>query len=610
MSGLIGYVGPRNPSQPLLEGLRRLEQRGYDSAGLAVSVDSQLQVRRVVGPLEKLTELLKAEPILAGNFGLAHLRWATHGQPAIHNTHPLVDCNSRLAVVHNGIIENYASLRAELAGRGHKFVSDTDTEVIVHLLEEVYDGDLTAAVRQAFDRLQGTFAFAVLASDPADAIVAVANGAPLLVGIGDGEHFVASDFSALLPFTRQTYVLEKGEIVQLGRDNVLITDTKGRAVEKKLFTVEWDEEQAEKGGYPHFMLKEIHEQPSVIRDTLAGRINDDGSDVILPDITLTRDRLAQLQRIYFVGCGTAYHAGLVIAALTGQLADIDAVAEVASEFRYRDPRIDEQTLVVGISQSGETADTLAALREAQSRGAHVIGIVNVVGSTMAREADDVLYSRAGAEISIASTKAYTSQLISGVLLAIYLGRARGKVSDELVRQLLGAVMELPQQVGAVLRQESRLQELAREIAQHEDIYFIGRGLDYALAMEGQLKLKETTYIHAEACPAGELKHGPLALIEPGMPVIAISTQPHLRDKTLNNLQEIRARGGRVMAIIAENDSETPGSADRVFAVPVTHPYLMPVLAVVPLQILAYYAAVERGTDVDRPRNLVKSVTVE
>lgn len=610
MSNLVGYVGARSPVDVLLQGLRRLEHLGYDSAGLAVDAGDGIQARKLAGRVDKLEELLRSQPIVGGQAGIAHLRWATHGKPADYNSHPHLDCSGRVAVVHNGIIENHAALRAELSARGHRFTSDTDTEVISHLIEEAYDGDLAAAVRRILPRLKGIYAIAVCSSHEPGRLVAAGKEKSLIVGLGQGENFVASDFAAIIPFTRRSYVLEAGEIADIRRDGVIVTDLEGRPVTKQLFPIEWDVEQAEKGGFAHFMLKEIHEQPRVMLGALSGRIADSGDTVVLPDVSLSPQWLQNLQRVYFVGCGTAYHAGVVSAYMTERLAKVDARAEIASEFRYREPKIDQHTLVISVSQSGETADTLAALREAKARGAGIIAIVNVVGSTMAREAQNVLYSCAGPEISVASTKGYTTQLLAGALLAIYLGQARGKLDSEAARQLIAAIRQLPQQVAQVLDQEPAIQELAARLAQCDNAFYIGRGLDYAVALEGQLKLKETSYIHAEACPAGELKHGPLALIEPGMPVIAVNTQPDLREKTLSNIQEIRSRGAWVLAVVPEDDDETAEQADAAIRVPVTHPYLMPVTTIVPLQLLAYYTAVARGNDVDRPRNLVKSVTVE
>lgn len=611
MSGLVGYIGPRDPARLLLAGLRALEHGGYDSAGLAVNAGSCLHIRRIAGRLDRLEQLLEDRPVNGGHCGIAHLRWATHGRPTDNNAHPHVDCSGEIAVVQKGIIENHAELRAELTALGHVFQSDTDTEVVSHLIESVYSGDLAAAVRQILPRLRGIFAFAVVSSREPHRIVAACNDRSLIIGLGDGESFIASDFPGVIPFTRRSYVMNSNEVADIRRDAIVITNLVGDHVAKEEVLIDWNTEQAEKGGYAHYMLKEIHEQPLAIRDTLAGRINPSGDDVVLAEVGLADDQVRSLRRVYFIGCGTAYHAGMVAATLAERLADLDARAEVASEFRYRDPRIDEHTLVVGISQSGETADTLAALKEARARGARTIGIVNTVGSAIAREVDDVFYTRAGAEISVASTKAYTTQLVAGALLAIYLGRRRGVVDAGEARRLLAGLQELPGLIAELLAGDhSRLQELASKLAGSDNTFYIGRGLDYAVALEGQLKLKEVTYIHAEACPAGELKHGTLALIDNGLPVIAVSTQPDLRPKALSNIQEIRARGGWVAAVVAADDEETPGQVDAVIKVPVTNPLLMPIPAAVPLQLLAYYAALARGTDVDRPRNLVKSVTVE
>ncbi|HEY8449041.1 MAG TPA: glutamine--fructose-6-phosphate transaminase (isomerizing) [Bacillota bacterium] len=609
MCGVIGYVGERPAVPLLLDGLRRLEYRGYDSAGLAVVHNGSVAVRRAVGKLDNLVQKLELEPLNGSGQGIGHIRWATHGRPSDANAHPHCDCSGDFAVVHNGIIENHAALRAELEAAGHRFTSETDTEVIVHLIESYYGGDLAAAVRRALSRLEGSYAILVISRREPGRIVAARKESPLVVGLGHGENFIASDLPALMAHTRRALILEDGEVADVRCDAVVITDGKGREVQRDVFTISWDAEQAEKGGYDHFMQKEIHEQPAVLRATLAGRITEDGR-VALEELGWAADPLASVDQVFFVACGTAYHAGLVGAYLTERLARIPARAELASEFRYREPYLNERTLVVVISQSGETADTLAALRAAKAAGAQVLGIVNVMGSSIAREAGRVLYTRAGPEIAVASTKAYTTQLAAATLLAVYLARARQELDPDAARTLLEELLAVPERVNRVLALEDEVRSLAVEIARHDDVFFIGRGLDYAVALEGQLKLKEISYIHAEAYAAGELKHGTLALIEPGVPVVALNTQPALRDKMLSNIQEVRARGARVIAIGLEGDDALAGYADRVVRLPAAHPFVMPILAVVPLQLLAYHAAVARGADVDKPRNLAKSVTVE
>ncbi|BDG61650.1 glutamine--fructose-6-phosphate transaminase (isomerizing) [Caldinitratiruptor microaerophilus] len=616
MCGIVGYVG-QEPALPiLLEGLRRLEYRGYDSAGVAVLVDGQPHVVKAVGRIAQLEERLsggEASAIRSGTgatVGIGHTRWATHGRPSDTNSHPHTDCTGRFVVIHNGIIENYLQLREVLTAHGHVFRSETDTEVIPHLLEAYYQGDLVEAVRKVASQLHGAYALAVLCRDEPDRIVAVRLASPVVIGLGQGENFLASDIPALLPYTRRVLVLNDGEMAVLTRDRVQILTLQGGPVEREPMEVTWDAARAEKGGYAHFMLKEIHEQPQALRDTLRGRLSPDGRRVTLPEVGLTPEEVRRLRKVALVACGTASHAGLVGRYLIERLAGIPVEWDVASEYRYRDPMLGPDSLFVAISQSGETADTLAALREARAKGAKVLAIVNVVGSSIAREADWALHTWAGPEIAVASTKAYTTQLVAVTLLAVWLGQAAGRLDEDGAARILAALRDLPAQAEQVLAQEAEVQRVASDLARHDDVFFIGRGLDYAVALEGQLKLKEISYIHAEAYPAGELKHGTLALITKGVPVVALSTQPALAPKTLSNIQEVRARGAAVIAVALEGDEQVPRHADTVFTIPRTDPLVAPALAVIPLQLLAYYAAVLRGHDVDRPRNLAKSVTVE
>lgn len=622
----MGYVGPRPALPVLLQGLSRLEYRGYDSAGVVVLDGDRALACKREGRLSRLEAELEAEfDGGRARTGIGHTRWATHGVPSDENAHPHGDCTGRFWVVHNGIIENYRELKEELAGEGHRFVSQTDTEVVPHLIESLYQGDLPGAVAAAARRLRGSYALAVMSPLHPGMLVAVRHESPLVVGLGEGENFLASDVPALLEYTRSTYILDEGEMAVLTADRVEVSDRHGRPVSKEVFRVTWDASMAQKGGYPHFMLKEIHEQPAALRRTLASRLAENG-DVRAEEEALDPDWLGRFRRVHLVACGTAYHAGLVGKYLLEGLARMPAEVELASEFRYRQPLVDRDTLVVVISQSGETADTRAALREACARGAGVLAIVNVVGSSIARDAGRVLYTWAGPEIAVASTKAYSCQAAALTLLALHLGRLRGTLSAEEARRLGRSLRALPSLVEEGLAGAGRIEEVARRVAAHEDAFFIGRGLDYAVVQEAQLKLKEISYIHAEAYAAGELKHGTLALIVPDTPVVALTTQPTLREKTISNVEEVRARGGRVYlfapASLTGGATEGLGRQEagdgapaqpmgvEVITIPEVDPWLAPVVAVVPMQLLAYYAAVARGCDVDKPRNLAKSVTVE
>ena len=613
MCGIVGYVGEGKALPFILEGLKKLEYRGYDSAGIAVLEDSHIELRKKVGRLSNLEASLDGGLADSVGLGIGHTRWATHGRPSDENAHPHCDCTGDFVVVHNGIIENFASLRDSLVERGHRFVSQTDTEVVAHLIEELYQGDLADAVRKAVSMVRGSYALGVLSKHEPDKIVAVRKDSPLIVGLGDRENYIASDIPAILGKTRKAYILEDGEMAVLTRDSVILSDIAGSPRVKDVFNIKWDAVAAERGGYPHFMLKEIHEGPKAVRDTLSGRISDDASRIVLDDVKLPAELVAGVRRIYMVACGTAYHAGLTGKYLIEKMARIPVEADLASEFRYRDSLMGPGDMMVVVSQSGETADTLAALREAKRRRVPVLAICNVVGSSISRDADYVLHTWAGPEIAVASTKAYVTQTVALALLATYLAQERGTIDEDELRRFIGEIKSLPQKLADALRLEDRVGDIARKWAPVDDIFFLGRGIDYYVAMEGQLKIKEIAYIHAEAYAAGELKHGPLALIVEGVPVIALATQPAVREKTLSNITEVKARDATVIGIVPEGSDEMADirrQCDEVLEIPSVDPLLMPAVGVVPLQLLAYYAAVARGCDVDKPRNLAKSVTVE
>jgi len=609
MCGIVGYIGGRQAAPILLDGLQKLEYRGYDSAGIAVIEDGAIELQKKLGKLANLREQMSVS-LPTSTVGIGHTRWATHGRPSDANSHPHLDCSGRFAVVHNGIIENYLPLRELLISKGHVFRSETDTEVLPHLIEEFYTGDLVATLQQVLKQVTGSYAMVVLSLDEPNRLVAVRNDSPLVVGLGDGENFLASDLPALLAHTRQTYILEDGEIAVLTRDQVQVLDLNGQSVDKQIFTVNWEAKQAEKDGYDHFMLKEIYEQPRAIKETLSGRIAADGSSVALQEITIPEEQLREINKIFITACGTAYHAGLVGKHIIESLARLPVEVDVASEFRYRNPLLDRHSLVIVISQSGETADTLAALREARRKGARVLAVTNVVDSSVAREADDVLYTWAGPEIAVASTKAYTTQLIAMYLIGLYLAQRRGTLAPEDMTNIVTNLRQLPDQVKAILENSQDVEAFVRQYCNCPNIFFIGRGLDHAVAMEGSLKLKEISYIHAEAYAAGELKHGTLALIVEDVLVIALNTQEKLFEKMLSNIKEVKARDAAVLAVAMRGLEEVAKEADQVIYIPRTHQVLAPVLAVIPLQLLAYHMAVARNCDVDQPRNLAKSVTVE
>lgn len=606
MCGIMGYVGPRRAAPLLLDGLRRLEYRGYDSAGIAVC-NGDIRVVKAKGKIDRLAALLDAAPI-EGRIGIGHTRWATHGEPNDLNAHPHTDPSGEFVVVHNGIIENFAELKEELGEDGRDFASETDSEILAHLVADHYEGDLVAAVRAAVARAKGAYALVVISAREPGKIVAVRRVSPLVVGLGDGEAFLASDIPAVLHRTRDFLVIEDGELVVVTEHGAAIERIEGGSVERPVYHVEWDAEQAEKSGYEHFMLKEIHEQPAVVAETVAGRLDDEGR-VWLESVGFDDEFAAGLDHIWVTACGTAYHAGLVGREIFGRLLHIPTSVEYAHELRYADPLIKPGTLTVAISQSGETADTLAAARLAKKKGSRLLALTNVVGSTLSRAADDVLYTRAGPEISVASTKAYMAMLIGQYLLALRLGESRG-LSDEVADRIVHGLHALPGQLESILAAEDEIARAAESIVDARDVYFIGRSLDYAVAMEGSLKLKEISYLHSEAMPAGELKHGTLALVTAGTPVVVVITQQSVYDKTISAVQEVRARGGKIIAVAYDDDHRIGDLADTVLAIPRADDLFGPVAAAVPLQLLAYHVARRRGHDIDQPRNLAKSVTVE
>ena len=609
MCGIVGYTGSRNATDVLLAGLRKLEYRGYDSAGVAVISPHGITVTRRQGKLDRLSEELALNPA-AGQTGIGHTRWATHGIPSDENAHPHVDCTGKLVVVHNGIIENYLPLRERLEAAGHRFTSQTDTEVLAHLIEHHYAGSLVAAVRAALAEVRGSYALVALAQDEPERMVAARLHSPLILGHGEHEQFVASDVPALLAYTRRVTYLENGEIAEITPESVSITRLDGSPVTHPETLVSWDPLMAEKGGFKHYMLKEMHEQPTALTETLRGRLSEDRASVRLPGLALDTEALAQLKHIMIIACGTAYHAGLVGKYAIERLARISVDIDVASEWRYRDPVIEPGTLAIVISQSGETADTLAALRTARDAGAHILAITNVVGSSVDREADSVLYTYAGPEMAVASTKAYTTQMIVMYLLALALAEARGTRPAAERARLIDYLQRLPEQMKTVLEEFARIREVSGRFHGVHSMLYLGRGVNVPTALEGALKLKEISYIHAEGYPAGEMKHGPIALITPDCPTVAIAMPGGVYEKMLSNIQEVKARRGHVIAIGTDTDTELAKYADDVIPVPATDELFTPILAVVPLQLLAYCCADYLGLDVDQPRNLAKSVTVE
>ena len=610
MCGIVGYVGQRPCVDLILGGLRRLEYRGYDSAGVAVVGPDGLQIQRSKGKLANLVGLLERQP-LAGTTGIGHTRWATHGRPSDENAHP--HAYGGVAVVHNGIIENHLQLKAALAGRGHRFASETDTEIVAHLVaDELGAGasDLAAAVRAALRKVQGTYAVAVVSSSRPGEIVAAKNASPLVVGFGNGESFLASDVPAILEHTREVIYLEEGELALLTPQGVRVEGPDGRARDRQPRHIEWSAVAAEKEGHKHFMHKEIHEQPRAVTDTIRGRASLERGDVVLDGLELDEGYVRSLERVSIVACGTSYHAGLSGRIMIESLARLPVEVELASEFRHREPLVGPRTLCLAVSQSGETADTLAAVKEAKRRGARAVAICNVVGSAISRECQGTLHTHAGPEIGVASTKAYTTQLAALFLLAVKLGRLRGALDAEQAQVQLTALRQVPLQMEQVIRQEPSVIPVARRCLQARDVLFLGRGSQFPVALEGALKLKEISYVHAEGYAAGEMKHGPIALIDESLPVVVMAVPEPAYEKTLGNIEEVRARGGQVIAVVAEGDTRAATLASAVLTVPQAPPLLAPLLTILPLQFLAYHVADLKGTDVDQPRNLAKSVTVE
>ncbi len=608
MCGIVGYVGPRLASPLLLEGLKRLEYRGYDSAGVAIMNGKGVETRKAPGKISELETLVAAAPIY-GTLGIAHTRWATHGAPNFCNAHPHVSCNNEIAVVHNGIIENGSSLRQALEDVGHTFRSETDTEVLAHLIEEFFDGNLEEAVLEALRKVEGTYGIAVVSSRDPNKIVAARKGSPLLVGLGEGEYFVASDVSAILAHTRQVIYLDDGDLAVLERDGYRIIDMQALPMTRAVSSIDWDLDMIERGGFPHFMLKEIFEQPTTIENTMRGRLLVEDGTAKLGGLNLTNEELLEFDNIVITACGTSWHSALIGEFMIEELARIPVEVEYASEFRYRNPVIGPKTLCIVISQSGETADTLAAMREAQKRGARALGIVNVVGSTIARESDGGIYIHAGPEIGVASTKAFTSQVMALALFTLRLARLRGLPAEE-GRPIVEALQKLPAQIKDVLDRAEEIESIAEEFKDAANFLYLGRGYNFPAALEGALKLKEISYIHAEGYPAAEMKHGPIALIDENMPVVFIAPHDSVFDKVVSNVQEVKARGGRVIALTSRSEPSLAGKIDYEIRVPETIDMFTPILAAVPLQLLAYYIAVKRGSNVDQPRNLAKSVTVE
>ena len=609
MCGIVGYIGGREAADFLMDGLAKLEYRGYDSAGIAVYNNGAIAVRKKQGRLVNLANEVKAHPV-SGTVGIGHTRWATHGGPSDVNAHPHTDEKGNFAIVHNGIIENYMELKEELLAKGYHFKSETDTEVVAHLCADMYDGDFTRTVRNVLARLRGSYSLVFMCKFEPDKIICSKKDNPLIVGLGKGENYIASDIPAILNYTRKTYIMNDGEIAIVQKDKVWVTDLEGKPISKKVFEVNWDAEAAEKGGFEHFMLKEIYEQPKAIRDTMSCRITKDGKHVHFDELNWTPEDVNSIGKIMITACGTAYHAGLLAKYFIEKLARIPVEVDIASEYRYRDPLTDSKTLCIIISQSGETIDTLAALKEAKRLGARSLAITNVVGSSISREADQVAYTWAGPEIAVASTKAYTTQLVTLLLLALYMGRLNGKLAAEKEEQILKDLIAVPDLCKKIFDHVDDIKGLCDAFKTTEDVFFIGRSMDYGLAMEGSLKLKEISYIHAESYAGGELKHGTLSLIEKGIPVIALATQKDVEEKMISNIKEVKARDAYVIGVVQEGDTEVGKTVDSLIHVPQSDNFVVPITAIIPLRLLVYYIAVSRGNDVDKPRNLAKSVTVE
>lgn len=609
MCGIVGFIGNQNAKEVILNGLKSMEYRGYDSAGIAINMKDRIEVRKHVGGIENLEKITR-DVEFDGKQGIGHTRWATHGVPATVNAHPHLSQDGEIAIVHNGIIENYAEIKDWLIGEfGVKFASETDSEVIAQLISVYYEGDLHKAVNKAVKKLRGAYAIAVIAHDEPDKIVAVRKDAPLVAGIGKGCNFIASDIPALLKYVREIYLIENNETLVLTKDDIKIYDKDGNEIKRDVYHVTWDADAAEKSGYEHFMIKEIHEQPEVIGETLNRRL-DENDRIKIDGISLSKEEINQFDKVYIVACGTAYFAGLVGKYLIEKIAKIPVEVDVASEFRYRDPLVDDKTLLIAISQSGETLDTLEALREGKRKGARVLSVVNVVGSSVARESDDVFYTWAGPEISVASTKAYTTQLMCMYILALYMGEVKGSISDEYYNKIISELKSTPEKLQAVLDRKGEVEALANIFYSRNDIFFIGRGLDSCVSYEGSLKLKEVSYINSLAITAGELKHGTIALVEDDTLIFALASQDFLFEKMLSNIEEVKTRGARVVGIAKKNQNAIQSKADEVIFIPDCADEITPLLTVVPLQLFAYYVAKRRGTNVDKPKNLAKSVTVE
>ena len=609
MCGTVGYIGTKQAAPIILDGLSKLEYRGYDSAGMAIyDGNGKINITKSVGRLKILENITRGGETMPGVCGIGHTRWATHGVPSNTNAHPHFNEAETITVVHNGIIENYLQLRKMLTDRGYHFVSETDTEVLAHLLDYYYKGNPLEAVTKVLHRVEGSYALGILFADCPDQIFAARKDSPLIVGQNEDGCFIASDVPAILKYTRKVYYVDNQEVVRLRADHMHFYTVDEEETTKEPAFIEWDASAAEKAGYEHFMLKEMYEQPKTVTDTLLPRIKD--SDIVIEELNMTDDEIRAVNKIHIVACGSAYHAGVTGKYVIEGLARIPVEVDLASEFRYRDPILEEGAMVIVISQSGETADTLAALRESKKRGFQVLGIVNVVGSSIARESDNVMYTWAGPEIAVATTKAYSAQLVALYLLAIKFGRARGKIDDAAYASILGDLRCLPDQIELLLNNKNKIQRFANRYIGAKDVFFIGRGIDYAISLEGSLKLKEISYIHSEAYAAGELKHGTISLIEEGTLVAAVSTQPSLYAKTISNMVEVKARGAFVLAVTCEENKEIEKAADYVIYIPETNPYFANSLAIIPLQLFGYYVAVGKGCDVDKPRNLAKSVTVE
>ncbi|MDE5778657.1 MAG: glutamine--fructose-6-phosphate transaminase (isomerizing) [Lachnospiraceae bacterium] len=608
MCGIVGYIGSAQAAPILLDGLAKLEYRGYDSAGLAVYDGTDIDIIKAKGRLQALRDMTGDGNSLKGTIGIGHTRWATHGEPTVSNAHPHFNKNKTIAIVHNGIIENYQLLREKMISKGYNFLSETDTEVIAHMLDYYYNGNPLQAIEKVMHRVQGSYAFGILFKDFPDKMFAVRKDSPLIVGASEEGSFIASDVPAILKYTREVFFIENREICELSREGISFYNEDLEPVQKETKTIEWDIEAAEKGGYEHFMLKEIYEQPKAVLDTISPRIKDD--KIVIEELNMSEEEIQKLKRIYIIGCGSAYHVGVTGKYIFEKVTRIPVEVDLASEFRYRNPILEKDSLVIIISQSGETADSLAALRQAQELGVKVLGVVNVVGSTIAREADNVLYTWAGPEISVATTKAYSTQLSALYLLAMLFADARGIISAEEYSEMLGELKQLPDKISEILGDKERIQWFASKYANAKDVFFLGRGADYATALEGSLKLKEISYIHSEAYAAGELKHGTISLIEDGILTVAVVTQPDLYEKMISNIVEVKTRGGYIFTLTNKGNCVMEDTSDFNVYIPKTHPCFAPSLAVIPLQLFGYYVSVAKGLDVDKPRNLAKSVTVE